>query len=428
MKVTFFNKQPKPPWEITYCSKCVTDIVIRADDEEFKTSAVEVVPEVFILDYNTAHKYVSGYRHGTAFFRNGKEGPIVEVIGSSPELGLTTVRIFYEPGWSFAAKLGDSDQIAKGQQVMIIGPNDIYYSRTVTGVKKQGNGNYILVDSTIPKAAIGFGVFDKQQKLIGIVSNSGDEEEPTIIPINRTNWLYGIAEKNGYSKQQQTAMQNLMQASSRGDRDTVLKILNSGISPDIKDKQGQTALMYAIVKNRVEIVDILLARKADPNARVNDGSTPLMYAAQQGYDHLITKLLSRGARINDCNNGGSNALSTAIFGGHYSTVDLLLRSGASDLNGALSCAAVNRSAYSPAMIRLLIEHGADPNFRGDLGDTPLFSAVVDERRQNINMLLKCGANPKSVGSVDGDTPLEFAQRTSKPADIVDSLRRMKKDH
>jgi hypothetical protein len=59
-------------------------------------------------------------------------------------------------------------------------------------------------------------------------------------------------------------------------------LLDSGISPNAKDKHGRTALHTAVMLGQVGLARFLLTRGADLNARDRDGRTPLMVSASLG--------------------------------------------------------------------------------------------------------------------------------------------------
>lgn len=59
-------------------------------------------------------------------------------------------------------------------------------------------------------------------------------------------------------------------------------LLDSGISPNAKDKHGRTALHAAAMLGQVELARFLLSKGADINARDQEGRTPLMVSASAG--------------------------------------------------------------------------------------------------------------------------------------------------
>jgi hypothetical protein len=121
----------------------------------------------------------------------------------------------------------------------------------------------------------------------------------------------------------------LFQACSKGDCKKVGKLLKR--SPDLvfsKDKNGTTPLSLAASKGYKEMVELLLANKADVNAD-HDYETPLAAASQGGFAEVVGVLLAAGARVDD---GGRRSLYTPLLwaceNGHAAVVSLLLQAGA----------------------------------------------------------------------------------------------------
>ncbi len=69
----------------------------------------------------------------------------------------------------------------------------------------------------------------------------------------------------------------------------------------------------------------------------------------------------------------------------------------------------------PAIVALLIEHGADVNVRGDFGHTPLHYAVRSGNPKNVVLLLGAGADVSAWNSngYHPTTPLHIAVRSGK---------------
>jgi len=127
-------------------------------------------------------------------------------------------------------------------------------------------------------------------------------------------------------------------------------------------------LVYAIYHSPLPFIRVLLELGADPNLDANDGFPPLFAA--------------------------------------------LWRSTRPDTN---------------QLTRLLLSFGADPNQRGHNDYTVLHVAVLEQKRELVDILLDAGADPRLRTRIDElETPLELAQREGL-TEYADLLRRWTSD-
>jgi Ankyrin repeats (many copies)/Ankyrin repeat len=106
------------------------------------------------------------------------------------------------------------------------------------------------------------------------------------------------------------------------------------------DIDTNTPLHLAVDSGHEDIVELLLANKADINAKNKLGETPLDLAVEGGQTNIAKVLLAHGAKIGDAlvcalRNGGSD---------HKSMVELLLADGA-DVNARDASAMAFRLCY-----------------------------------------------------------------------------------
>lgn len=96
---------------------------------------------------------------------------------------------------------------------------------------------------------------------------------------------------------------------------TVEILLKNGADPNLKDKNGKTALMHAVVMLGTEkTVNLLLEYGADPNLKDNEGYTALMHASCYiKREKMIIILLKYGADPNLQNNDGETALMLVLL-------------------------------------------------------------------------------------------------------------------
>lgn len=279
----------------------------------------------------------------------------------------------------------------------------------------------------------------------------------------------------------------LMAAVASGSADAVAALLELGAPVDARETHhGQTALMVAARTGNRAILDRLLSAGADPNAATRiapepdwvlpnsrpgfsfgvgivrgglpadrgmrpfrkGGMTPLLYAARAGHRHVAEALLAAGADAEQADANGITALLMAVSNQRMHTATALIEHGANvnvqDWYGRSPLwSAVNvRNLYlhnetfahtadrpaALALIRLLLERGANPDVRtresppvrnhllaitGTLewvdftGQTPFVTAALAGDTTVMRLLLEAGANPH-IATFGGTTALMAA--------------------
>jgi ankyrin repeat protein len=122
----------------------------------------------------------------------------------------------------------------------------------------------------------------------------------------------------------------LMRAAENGYRDITEFLLSKGVSVDLKDKDGMTALIYAAMWNQISVVEILIAKGAAVNIKDKAGMTPLHYAASNGHRETVEYLLLKGADISAKDKSGKTPLKWANDGSFSEIAELLKNKGAKD--------------------------------------------------------------------------------------------------
>ncbi|MGA5540622.1 ankyrin repeat domain-containing protein [Mycobacterium sp. NPDC051198] len=101
---------------------------------------------------------------------------------------------------------------------------------------------------------------------------------------------------------------------------------------DERDRAGRTALHYAAVDDKIDVLRGLIREGADINARDDAGWTPLHFAADRGNLEVAEELLRAGADVNETNKLGEGPLFRAVAVGAQRDarllVELLLDNGA----------------------------------------------------------------------------------------------------
>jgi len=243
----------------------------------------------------------------------------------------------------------------------------------------------------------------------------------------------------------------LMAAAQMGHAEAVKQLLARGADPNIKEKEGKTALSLALEYQHPEIAAILQQHgakatildaasagdvesvrailKTDPqalNGKDALGYSPLYHAAEAGRNDVAAVLVAAGANANDFtgNNGwGYSPLLIAAENGHGDVVELLLEHGA-DINlksrngdSALCLAASNGHVK---VAEALLAHGAEVNMKGgSLMETALDEAAYSGNKAMAELLIAHKAD-LNVRDEYGFTPLHMAAYHGH-ADVVEIL-------
>jgi len=196
-------------------------------------------------------------------------------------------------------------------------------------------------------------------------------------------------------------------------------IIRSGIPENgsqAPTQGGFTPLLYAAREGRIDMVQSLVAQKADLELAEANGITPLQMAIANENIALARYLLEHGANPNSKDDYGRTPLWLAV---EVRNVEIG-PSGVEHTNGVDRAAALE-------LIRDLIKRGANVNARttdwpptrrhlmrlGDLswvnfiGQTPFFRAAFSGDVASMKLLLENGADPK-IETEQGTTPLMAA--------------------
>ena len=197
------------------------------------------------------------------------------------------------------------------------------------------------------------------------------------------------ANVNAASKTGRTAA--FIAAMSTPSSQIVRYLVSRGADLKARDAFGNTMLTAAAVGNDAETVRMVLEAGVDPNAVGATKITPLVFAAYNGNPAVTSLLLSKGANVNAAADmpimfpGASpksgpialSAITPLLAGtgaGSLAVVRALLDAGANvnardGRNMTALMAAVSTNHQNPAMIRLLLDHGADPAIQSSVGET-----------------------------------------------------------
>jgi len=184
------------------------------------------------------------------------------------------------------------------------------------------------------------------------------------------------------------SLDELLKAVNAGDVKIVADFLDKGLDPNTTDSGGHTLLMTASRLGHLELVKLLVARKASVTRQSAQGDTALMFASLKGQLEVAQFLITHGAKVDE---PGWAPLHYAAFEGRAE------------------------------MIRMLIARGAEKDATGPNGYTALMLAVRGNHLEAARALLYEDVD-LSHKAPDGLSALAIAQ-ARKSKELEDLLRR-----
>jgi ankyrin repeat protein len=164
-------------------------------------------------------------------------------------------------------------------------------------------------------------------------------------------------------------------------------LLQRGFDPNTVNPDGVPALMLAVREPSLKVAE-MLASHPETHTEVRNGKdeSVLMQAALKGYLPLVQKLVQNNA---DVNKTGWTPLHYAASGGHVPVIELLLdHSAYIDAESPNGTTPLMMAAMygSPEAVKALIQAGADPTLRNQLGLSALDFAVRVQRQNSIELM------------------------------------------
>jgi ankyrin repeat protein len=222
--------------------------------------------------------------------------------------------------------------------------------------------------------------------------------------------------ENGYTP--------LFLATKMGLFEIVKYLLSKGANPNIRDKDGNTVLYFAVVNNDermiIEIVKNMDLSLMDEERNkifniAKDMKNPMLF------DRILEKMLLRRDSREPLE--GMLPIFLASEKGLFNTVKMLVEDKGVNVNvidkhrrTPLSLATQEANEF---IVEYLLEHEANPNIRGEDGLAPLHFASQQGLVEIAELLLKNKADPEAKDN-SGLTPLHYAAKMGEN-EIIDML-------
>ena len=232
-------------------------------------------------------------------------------------------------------------------------------------------------------------------------------------------------------------MMTPIEAAARwGQVDIANFLLECGEDIDHKNVLHQTPLYAALQYKNIKIVEFLLDRHASTDTRDAFGQTPVMFflmhcgcRTKTDLD-IFRRLLEGGATvlIGDSQTGllpihaaicksGIPDKTVQLLLTYITDIDAKCAGGWSALH--FSCATSNDVIFIEEIdkknrceiVKLLLQHGADPNIADDKYETPLHLAARNGLAKVSEILVEYGADP-TIRDIEGNRPVEYSQPQS----------------
>jgi len=188
-------------------------------------------------------------------------------------------------------------------------------------------------------------------------------------------------------------------AIKRDDAAEVSQLLNLGFDPNTLNPTGIPGLVLAIREPSLKVADVLINwPKTNIEARTPQDESPLMLAALLGLEEVCQRLIDKDA---DVNKPGWTPLHYAATRGHLAVIQMLI-----DHDAYIDAASPNNTTPlmmaaqygTPLAVKLLLEAGADPLLKNDLGLTAIDFAQRVNQLDSVEMISSFirGRQPKGV--------------------------------
>ena len=193
-----------------------------------------------------------------------------------------------------------------------------------------------------------------------------------------------------------------------------------GADTSVKDSDGNTPLILAIMKGFTDLVKLILERdKSTVNTVNRSGTTALLVALRIKQTQTVKLLLEHGADVSVTDTAGNTPLILAVMVGKTELVESILKKSKSTIN------AVNKFGETALMtalqfkqkliVQFLLNNGANVTGTDTNGNTPLILAANYGYIDLVKSILKRDRSVIDAANRNGDTALLIALKSRKKA-------------
>ncbi len=179
----------------------------------------------------------------------------------------------------------------------------------------------------------------------------------------------------------------------------VRNLIHHGADINVQDDMGGTPLMYALYRNKPDIVSLFFKEGITKGLDVNITDTHLstaLYAVNNCNQarHFAQKLIGLGCSVNHTNGYGKSPLHAAVEMDCTEVAEVLLDHGACINMFHDGATPLHGCAFEDLvdMAKILLFYGADVNIRDESGDSSLALALENNSLEFATLLIKTGYN------------------------------------
>lgn len=197
-------------------------------------------------------------------------------------------------------------------------------------------------------------------------------------------------------------VEDFFSAARRDDESAVVKLAFRGVDLNSRDEDGNHALLLALREGSLKVAGFLLEQPlVEVEARNRRGESPLMMAALKGHLDMARRLIARKAEVNKPGWAPLHYAAAQTEPVSVEMVRLLLEHhayiDAESPNRTTPLMMAARYGH-PAVVKLLLEEGADPTLRNEQNLTALDFAVRAERKDAESLLTAAMRSRQPAGT------------------------------